>query len=1403
MLDWSKLKPYKLDCKKSFEELCYQIAREEFESQGIFTSIDDSGGGDGVEFYITLPNGDEWGWQAKFFGGNGRLKESGREQQITDSLTTAIKKHPNLKKWFLCLKTNFTPDKKGKKEKTIKGELTWFSENLTNQIPENMNLELIHWGAREFNNFMPKYQDIYKYFFTDKILTFDWFNKRFNEIIDLTQIKAKYESKLHIRGDADKEVVKILGGVNLSKLLNSEMEHQQVQIYSKDYENSIHELINTKVDDEFEILRKEFTEFIEPNKDIINIGIKKLVELGKLLSENKIKVIKQKLFEFEKYLKDVDNYFEAYKELIQSQKCKKLKFQKLFKFEKNDDSKIRRIRSLLFSPFYALGEYAISSIKNVFRVFELSEQQELHISGDAGMGKTHLAINIYERQLKQKLPSIFIFGKNFNSTDSLVEQLKQQLDVPTDWNLDDFLGALNIAGKVYDSKVPIILDGLNESISWKEIFTDNLEALCIKIKSYPNLVLITTYRSSYEKQLFPKDFFKKDVWKKKSWVSGFEDYNVYDAIRQYTKFYKINLKNYSHAINEFKKPLFLKIFCEAKKGEDVSFQNEDLFDVFEEYLVKCNENIVKNLGKDIQYSKLFTLNKLKEIIKYLWKNNLREIPLDEIINKSFQEDELRAFEGESLLILRNWNKEEKISFTYDLFGGYLIAKEIMLELDTKEKAINFINSKNFSEKLLDKDKQHPIYDDILRCLCVILIKKYKLFLFTELKDDTVKKYSLESLFEINISYIQENEKVIKKFLKELFLIPEKRNMIFNLSKHTEFNEEHPLNFDFFSDLLKSLSMVERDLFWSEYIRKDYDWIGESYFSNFVQDFEKACREKEELSNSIHLASKKIMWILTTNIRKLRDLATQALYYYSRRFPNEFFDLLTYSLNINDPYIPERMMAVAYGYAMFIHNNKSQPTHEEIKQLSKYGKFIYKNIFDIKSEHNTNHILMRDYAKGFLDISLKYNPNLLSKTEKKLLIYPLRKYPHIKWGQSKDKDGGKYREGNAPIHMDFGNYTIGRLIKDRGNYQDEHPEYKKVLSNIYWRIYQLGYSLDKFGEIDKQIANNRNYSRINESNKIDRYGKKYSWIAYYEMAGCRSDLGLIREWNNEETFRISDVDIDPSFPMPLKNLNFEKYLPKNSLLRKDISTEDWLNLEPFDNVNNILKINGLFDLKNDYEWILIRGTILQKNKQNQTEEIYMSINGVIIDNNEIEKIDAMIQNKEYVFHNIDNPGDYYLYEGEFIWSDLMNYNEKMREKFDIIENEQIKESKEIIFTHATFINKWEDYHSELDGAGSTIIPSKQISEYFKLKLKPQSSDLYCEKNKLASTTFTYNESGKNELTLTYLRKDLLQKYLKEKNKKFVWLKCANKSFFEKGINNLNKGKNDNKFRYFYNIEKFMR
>jgi hypothetical protein len=141
MADWSKLHTYAEQPWRSFEELCYQIVYLLFSAKGELTRVDDSGGGDGVEFYLTQSNGQEMGWQAKFYWPQARLT-SDRKRHISDSLARSLKNHRNLKKWILCTPTAFTSD-----------EQKWFRRTLQ-KTTRRVHLE--HWDSSKIDAMLTK-----------------------------------------------------------------------------------------------------------------------------------------------------------------------------------------------------------------------------------------------------------------------------------------------------------------------------------------------------------------------------------------------------------------------------------------------------------------------------------------------------------------------------------------------------------------------------------------------------------------------------------------------------------------------------------------------------------------------------------------------------------------------------------------------------------------------------------------------------------------------------------------------------------------------------------------------------------------------------------------------------------------------------------------------------------------------------------------------------------------------------------------------------------------------------------------------------------------------------------------------------------------------------------------------
>lgn len=206
MIDWSKLEPYRNDKYRSFEELCYRIAKELHGCEGSFTSVDDSGGGDGVEFYLTLPDGRQWEWQAKFYFPDGRLSTGSRKDSIKNSLQKACDEHPRLERWFLCLPTNLSPDEQRWFDRKLAGS----TNNKRPTVPDGHGVRLETWGESDFVAWMgeERFAGMRHYFFGELELTLGWFRRQFDK--QVAGVRDRFQPSLHTETDIDATVHALL-----------------------------------------------------------------------------------------------------------------------------------------------------------------------------------------------------------------------------------------------------------------------------------------------------------------------------------------------------------------------------------------------------------------------------------------------------------------------------------------------------------------------------------------------------------------------------------------------------------------------------------------------------------------------------------------------------------------------------------------------------------------------------------------------------------------------------------------------------------------------------------------------------------------------------------------------------------------------------------------------------------------------------------------------------------------------------------------------------------------------------------------------------------------------------------------------------------------------------------------
>ena len=172
-LEWTQLRTFKGSQRLAFEELCCQLAHYEGGVPSGSTFYRKGAPDAGVECYWALPGGDEWAWQAKFFTSPPDDKQWG---QIDGSIKTALKKHPSLIRYTVCLPIDRTdprkPDEQWMMDKWKKHEKKWRDW----AAEKRMKVEFLYWGEHEILERLSRSEHHGRcyFWFHQDLLTSDW-----------------------------------------------------------------------------------------------------------------------------------------------------------------------------------------------------------------------------------------------------------------------------------------------------------------------------------------------------------------------------------------------------------------------------------------------------------------------------------------------------------------------------------------------------------------------------------------------------------------------------------------------------------------------------------------------------------------------------------------------------------------------------------------------------------------------------------------------------------------------------------------------------------------------------------------------------------------------------------------------------------------------------------------------------------------------------------------------------------------------------------------------------------------------------------------------------------------------------------------------------------------------------
>ena len=645
----------------------------------------------------------------------------------------------------------------------------------------------------------------------------------------------------------------------------------------------------------------------------------------------------------------------------------------------------------------------------------------------------------------------------------------------------------------------MIIDGLNEAqypTDWK----DQLSSLTTILDRFANVLVVCTVRTGArrsedhpigfdEREEVPSrmDFARQALPDSVRQIeaSGFGG-NTMEAINRYFQYFKINPEDADLPVELLSHPLTLRIFCEVtnrerKREVSVEAMPGSLANLFEQYIEHAVKRIAELSPRDHRYFPGDIKRAIDHIGTAFWEDRTRKLATRPLMT-AFGDDvrpwnksmvHMLEQEGVILLVPGDGPYEKNIIPVYDALGGFLIANAVLakhspttLEVWLNEQTTQSVFNGNQSAV-------HPLAFDIFTSLVSLVPQKYPGAQLWQMIDEPLKipalrmAAALEGRFldsaTVNAlsNYIQDGLKGYETLFLRLF--------------HTRGAPNHPLNADFLDANLRLMTVGDRDLRWTEWLRQNsvasyrhnrkLDILGD--VQNLEQRWQTSLSTRSA-SNS--LRAKWLIWLLPTTIHNLRDRVTRAIYWFGRGDPSSLFEITLQAADINDPYVFERMLASSYGVAMAAYRDPRNPRFSKTT-LPDFARKIFDLLFCADAPFRTTHVLTREYARRVIELAILHNRKLFSKVEVSRMRPPFVDGGRIAW-QDVKLDEPEPRGANSPFRMDFENYTLGHLAEGRGNYDYNHAGYRGVRAQVLWRVKQLGWTPEKFQSIDRT---NRLYS----------------------------------------------------------------------------------------------------------------------------------------------------------------------------------------------------------------------------------------------------------------------------------------------------------------------------------------
>lgn len=839
----------------AFEELCCQLASDEAKSVGADRFVRKGRGADaGVEAFAILPSDREIGWQVKYYE-----KVDDALRSLSDSLATALAKHPKMDRFIACVPFDLADGRKEDTRTALDRWNDWKVAETAKATAMGRSIDIEMWGAAELKDRLiadPKMAGRVAFWFDANLLTPDWFADKLARALKV--LGARYTPATNVRLPIR------------------------------------HALMATVRDPSFVAELRSMIEAIEIARLQAPTGGPPEAASARTAIWNAIDVMSAAV-ETDPDDMPLADLVGALDAAVQAA---------------TDWRRIEWGKDHRSDPARALGQLLARLTEAARRLdsqrWRLINSRALLVTGEGGIGKSHLLADACETQIDKGVPALLIPAHLMKDEDPWA-QIVTSLDLPRHLRVAEFLTALNSAAIAFGVRALVVVDGINER-GGQAIWSTRLAGFLHDVEAYPWISVVLSCRTTYVDSVIPPELDETVLPRIEH--MGF---SVADAER-YLDMRGVTTLDAPWPLAEFNTPLFLKTLCDGlvKTGQTTLPRgSQGVTRIFALYADAVIDTVRRDLNLNPKLNHVGrAIAAFAAELAHSGDTALSYAAADAIVSAILPHDGgadrdlLFQLIAAGLLATDLYDDGEVVRFTFERFGDFTVASGLIADCKTPED----VEAALAGTRVLGAFLAAAGYqiDGVFEALAVLLPESFGVEL-PDLPLPSTAKWSAGMAFGASLMTREATAFTSRTWALVSEIGGQADEWDARIRLSTEPSAENSAVA--LHARLAAMSMPERDASWSAHIASP------SEAARQLIDWSLRPRLGALSDARAELITITLAWTLTTSHRALRDRATKGLAAILADRPGLVDALLVRFLDIDDGYVIERLLCAIYGAAL--------------------------------------------------------------------------------------------------------------------------------------------------------------------------------------------------------------------------------------------------------------------------------------------------------------------------------------------------------------------------------------------------------------------------------------------------------------------------------------------------------